>query len=346
MARLRDHGCALGREEECSGHRVGVDPDGVARRELALEQSPGQRILDEPLDRPLERARPEGGIRAFLHDQLSGGRGQVDRQVLLGQPAIQPAQEQLDDLFEIGLRQRVEDDDLVDPVQELGPELGPERIGDLALHRLVGAVVLTASGAADGADQLRPDVARQDDRCVPEVDGWALAIGQAAIVEDLEEEIEDIRVGLLDLIEEDHLVRPAADHLGQLPALLIAGRRPDQTRDGELLHVLAHVDPSHRLVVIEQELREGARQLGLPDARRAEEEERAERPARVAKTGPGAPDGIGHGLDRFILADDPLVETILHLHELLELAFHQPGDRNSGPGGDDLGDVVCGDLLA
>ena len=94
---------------------------------------------------------------------------------------------------------------------------------------------------------------------VLEVDRPALAVGQAAVVEDLEEDVEDVRVRLLDLVEQDDLVRPAADGLGQLAALVVAdvaGRRADQPRDGELLHVLAHVDADQRGLVVEQELGE------------------------------------------------------------------------------------------
>ncbi len=69
-------------------------------------------------------------------------------------------------------------------------------------------------------------------------------------------------------------------------------------------------------------------------------------PARIAEPGPGASDGVGHGLDRLVLADDAAVEPLLHLHELLELALHQLRDRDPGPGRDDLGDVVGRDLLA
>ena len=32
--------------------------------------------------------------------------------------------------------------------------------------------------------------------------------------------------------------------------------------------------------------------------------------------GPGAPDRVGHGLDRLVLADDPLVQALLHVDEL------------------------------
>jgi hypothetical protein len=53
-----------------------------------------------------------------------------------------------------------------------------------------------------------------------------------------------------------------------------------------------------------------------------------------------------HGFDRLVLADDAVVEPLLHLDELLDLALHELGHRDAGPRRDDLGDVVGGDLLA
>src|SRR3954466_15338212 len=65
-----------------------------------------------------------------------------------------------------------------------------------------------------------------------------------------------------------------------------AGGRPQKPRDGVPLHVLRHVDPHHRLLGVEQELRQRLGQLGLADARGAEEDERADRAVRVGKAGP------------------------------------------------------------
>ena len=65
---------------------------------------------------------------------------------------------------------------------------------------------------------------------------------------------------------------PAAHGFGQLAGLVVAdvsGRRADHPRHRVLLLVLGHVDPDHRLLVVEQELGERARQLGLADAGRA-----------------------------------------------------------------------------
>ena len=62
------------------------------------------------------------------------------------------------------------------------------------------------------------------------------------------------------------MVMVAADGLGELAALLIAhvsGRRADEAGDGELLHILAHVDAHQVLLAVEQGLGQGLGQLGL-----------------------------------------------------------------------------------
>ena len=71
----------------------------------------------------------------------------------------------------------------------------------------------------------------QDDDRVLEVHGTALAVGDAAIVQHLQQDVEHIGVGLFHLIEQHHAVGFAADSLGQLAALLIthvSRRRTDQ----------------------------------------------------------------------------------------------------------------------
>ena len=120
------------REDERAADRVRVDDDPVARLELALEQRPGERVLDEPLDRPLERPRPERRVVPSRTISALAAGGQVDRQVLRGEPPRQVGDEQVDDRRQLRLGQGVEDDDLVDPVEELGPELEPQRLRQLA----------------------------------------------------------------------------------------------------------------------------------------------------------------------------------------------------------------------
>jgi hypothetical protein len=133
---------------------------------------------------------------------------------------------------------------------------------------------VTEKGVA--RDVLGSDVRGHDHDRVAEVDRSPLGVGEPAVLEDLEEDVEDVRVGLLDLVEQQHRVGLAPDRLGELTALVVAdvaGGRADQAGDGVLLHVLGHVDADHRVLVAEQELGEGAGELGLADPGGAEEDE-------------------------------------------------------------------------
>jgi hypothetical protein len=132
---------------------------------------------------------------------------------------------------------------------------------------------------------------------------------------------------LLDLVEEDDRVRAPADRLRQLAAFLeadIAGRGADEARDRVPLLVLGHVQPDQRPLVVEHELRERARELGLPDAGGAEEDEGADRPIGILEPGARAAERVRDRLDRLVLADDALVEPLLHVDQLRGLAFEQP----------------------
>ncbi len=87
-----------------------------------------------------------------------------------------------------------------------------------------------------------------------------------------------------------------------------------------------------------------SRQLGLTDAGRAGEDERAGRPLRVLEAGPGPPDRLRHGLDRVVLADDALVQLVLHAEQSSGLLLGQLVDRDAGPVRQDLGDLLVVDL--
>ena len=192
------------------------------------------------------------------------------------------------------------------------------------------------------------DVRGHDQHRVAEVDGAALAVGQAPVVEHLQQDVEDLRVRLLDLVEEDDRVRAAAHRFRQLAALVVAdvaGRSADEARHRVPLLVLAHVDADHRLLVVEHELGERAGELRLADAGRAEEDERADRPIGVLQAGARAAERVRDRGDRLVLTDDALVQALLQVDQLRGLRLEQPVDRDAGPAGDGGGDVVLVDLL-
>ena len=193
-----------------------------------------------------------------------------------------------------------------------------------------------------------PRLRRHDQDGVAEVDRAALAVGETALFQDLQQRVEHVGVGLFDLVEQHHAERLAPHGLGELAALFVAdvaGRRTDQTADGVLLHVLAHVERDQRVLVAEQELGERLGELGLADAGGPEEDERAAGALRVLQTGTGAADALADGLDGVLLADDPLVQLGFHVEELGGLFFGELVDRDAGPDAEHLGDGFLVDLV-
>ena len=160
---------------------------------------------------------------------------------LLGAQLVADAGEhQVDDLGDLLDRQRAEDHRRVDAVEELRPEVLLQLGGDLLLHQLVRAsrarLASVVAASRKPSDEfvwscLAPRFEVMMMIAVAEVDPATLGVGQVPVLEDLEEDVEDLRVRLLDLVEEDDAVVLAPDRLGQLAALVeadVAGGRPDE----------------------------------------------------------------------------------------------------------------------
>ena len=84
----------------------------------------------------------------------------------------------------------------------------------------------------------------------------ALPVGEAPVVQHLQQDVEHVRMRFFDLVEQHDLIGPTAHGFGQRAAFLIAdiaGRRADQARDRMLFHIFRHVEPDHRRFVVEQE---------------------------------------------------------------------------------------------
>ena len=78
------------------------------------------------------------------------------------------------------------------------------------------------------------DIRGQNDQRVLEVDAPPAAVFHHALVEDLEEDLVHVGMGLLDLVEQDDAVGLAPHRLGQPTAFAIAdiaGRRALERRD-------------------------------------------------------------------------------------------------------------------
>ena len=196
---------------------------------------------------------------------------------------------------------------------------------------------------------MRADVRRHDDDGVFEIDRSSLPVRDPPVIEHLQQHVEHVLVRFLDFIEEHHRIRLAPDRFAQLPAFFVADvtrRRTDQARDGVFLHVFAHVDPDHGLLVIEQKFRERARQFRFPHPGWPKENERTDRAILVLQSGARSTDRVGHCFDRCILADDALMQMFLEPEQFFPLTFLQPRHRNVRPTRDDLRDIFLRHFFA
>ena len=237
----------------------------------------------------------------------------------------------------------MENDLIVEAIEEFRPEMAPESFIHPSLH---SHVLLGIAGKLQ--DRLAADVAGENKHSVGEVHGAALPIGDAAVIEDLQHHVENIRVGFLDLVEQDHGVGPTTHRFGELATGLIshvAGRRSDQTTDGVLFHVLRHVDANHGVIAFEQPVGERFGEFCFADTGGAKKEEAGDGAIRVAQASPGPLNRIRDGGDCLMLADHPLMQVILQMQQLCHFALYQPRHGDTGPLGDYLGDVVFTYLL-
>src|SRR5688572_17874856 len=172
--------------------------------QVAPDQLFRQRILDIALNRPAKRTST---IRAVLardvDDPVDDLGRQRDLHAPIDQVRVQLIDQQRHDPPQVLVRERVEDDDFVDTVDELGIE-GPL---DLAEHHVVDVLVDDAGIAGLEPerrlllDEARPDVRGHDDDRVLEVDAVPQTIRQVAVFEHLQQDVEDVRVRLLHFIQ-------------------------------------------------------------------------------------------------------------------------------------------------
>jgi len=90
-----------------------------------------------------------------------------------------------------------------------------------------------------------PDIGCHDDNDIFEIGAIAGIVRQHRIVHHLQEYLDQIRMRLFDLVEQQYRMRMLTDRLGQLPALLVADiarRSTDESADGMFLHIFAHVE--------------------------------------------------------------------------------------------------------
>src|SRR5580698_1738105 len=96
-----------------------TDPYRVPRREVAPQDVLRQRILDLLLDGPFQRPCTIDWVEPRLPEQVAGRLIQNDVQITVLQALAQVGQLDVHDLADLLGAERMEHDDVIDPVDEL-----------------------------------------------------------------------------------------------------------------------------------------------------------------------------------------------------------------------------------
>ena len=215
----------------------------------------------------------------------------------------------------------------------------------LAISQLARCARRKAQGLGHG-QPLRARVAGHDNDSVAEVNSAALAIGQAPILHNLQQQIENIGMRLFDFVQQHHAVGLATNGVRQLSALIVAHitrRRADEAGRGVLFHILTHIKAQHRSFVTEELLRQRFRQLGFTHTSGSKEEEGAHRAIFILKARPRTAYCLAYGQHSLVLTNHTLSQPTVQLQQLRAFAFRQLGQRNARPRSHHLGHILTRD---
>jgi hypothetical protein len=125
--------------------------------EMASQDELRERVFVLFLDRPLERPGAERRVEALLDEELDGLGADLQLDVLGAKAGFHLSEQDSHDVAHVVARERVEDDDVINSVEELRVERALELVLDGALDRgeLLGAP--SACLNPDGGRRLRSD---------------------------------------------------------------------------------------------------------------------------------------------------------------------------------------------
>ena len=104
-----------------------IHSHGIAGRELAGEHRLCERILEALLNGTLQWTCPVDRIESGLGEQRHRGIRYVEGKVLVGEAPGEPLELNPRNRLDLGSIEGVEHHDLVDSIDELGPEMPPSR---------------------------------------------------------------------------------------------------------------------------------------------------------------------------------------------------------------------------
>ena len=214
----------------------GIREHPIPGLDAAADNFLRERIQNMRLYRALERARAVIRIISFFHDELFERRRKRERNLPLLHPFCHAHKLQFHDPLNNAAAERRENNNLVQAIQKFRTEMARQRLTDLLFHIRLPAVARVflksrESNLTHFQSKLASDIGGHNDNRIFEIHHAALGVGQAAVVQNLQEDIEHLRMRFFNFVEQNHRIRPMADELGQLSAFLIPdipGGRADE----------------------------------------------------------------------------------------------------------------------
>ena len=130
-----------------------------------------------------------------------------------------------------------------------------------------------------------PGIGRHNQDDIAEINCLAMMIGKAAVIHDLQQNVEQVGVRLFDFIEQQYTMRALVDCIGEQSALVeadITRRSTDQAAYAVPFHIFGHIEPLKRNTQNRCQL---PRYFGFTNAGWAAEQIATNRFFGIAKTG-------------------------------------------------------------
>src|SRR5699024_9953399 len=193
------------------------------------------------------------------------------------------------------------------------------------------------------------DIGSHDQDGVLKVYGPALGVCDPSVVQYLEQYVEHIRMGLLNLIKKDYRIGFSSYGFCKLSPFFISyisRRRSDQSGHRVFLHIFTHINTDHVLLVIKKCGGQSLSQLCLTYTGRSKEQEGTDRLGRILNTGFGTDNSVCYLCNAFVLSDHPFMKLLFQVKDLGTLPFRKFRHRDSRPPGNDPGNLIfCNALM-
>src|SRR5690606_8358736 len=205
---------------------VVIGQDGTTLFDFAFQDLLGNRVFQVFLDGAVQGTCSELMVVAFFRKEVLGLVRQLNIVAKLNDAVEQFAQRKIDDLVNVFALQRVEHDDIVEPVEELGTERTPRRMLYRRLHVLFFRLAFGGGSKPDAGAEVfqvtNSDVRGHDDDRISEINPTAQAICQDAVIQHLEQNIEHIRVRFLNFVKQYNRIGFPPYLFGKLAAFFVS----------------------------------------------------------------------------------------------------------------------------